>query len=332
MKKILLILSLSLGCLAYGQTARVQLIHNSPDPVVGEVDIYIDGILEIDDFKFRTATPFMDVTAGTAITVSIAPANSTSVADAIINQDFTLTQNITYVVVADGVLSPGYSPLRPLALNISMNGREASSSTSTTDILVHHGSTDAPTVDLVETGVGAGTVVDNISYGEFAGYLELTTDNYVLDVRDETGTTVVATYELPLATLNLQGAAVTAVASGFLNPATNNNGPEFGIWVALPAGGNLIPLALVPLSVKNAELNTFKLYPNPASQNLYVKGLNLENVTLDLVDIQGRKLNTNTYKLSKSNSIDVSGLSMGVYHLIITDDQKNSTVRKFIKN
>ena len=28
-------------------------------------------------------------------------------------------------------------------------------------LLIHHGSTDAPTVDVVETGVGAGTIVDN---------------------------------------------------------------------------------------------------------------------------------------------------------------------------
>ena len=41
------------------------------------------------------------------------------------------------------------------------------------DVLVHHGSTDAPTVDVVETGVGAGTLVDDISYTEFQGYLEL---------------------------------------------------------------------------------------------------------------------------------------------------------------
>ena len=31
-------------------------------------------------------------------------------------------------------------------------------------LLIHHGSTDAPTVDVVETGVGAGTIVDNASY------------------------------------------------------------------------------------------------------------------------------------------------------------------------
>jgi len=32
------------------------------------------------------------------------------------------------------------------------------------------------------------------------------------------------------------------VASGFLNPANNSNGSGFGLYVALPSGGNLVAL------------------------------------------------------------------------------------------
>jgi biopolymer transport protein ExbD len=39
-------------------------------------------------------------------------------------------------------------------------------------------------------------------------------------------------------------AALVAVASGFLSPSNNSNGPAFGIWVALPSGGDLIPLPI----------------------------------------------------------------------------------------
>ena len=85
-----------------------------------------------------------------------------------------------------------------------------------TDVLVFHGSTDAPTVDVVEIGQGAGTIVDDFMYGEFAGYLELPTADYVLDIRDETGENSVVAYSAPLATLELDGAALVTVASGFL--------------------------------------------------------------------------------------------------------------------
>ncbi|MCB9024119.1 MAG: DUF4397 domain-containing protein [Lentimicrobiaceae bacterium] len=80
-------------------------------------------------------------------------------------------------------------------------------------MLAFHGSTDAPVVDVVETGVGAGTIIDNFTYGDFAGYLELPTNDYVLAVRDETGTATVVSYAAPLATLGLQGQALTVLQS-----------------------------------------------------------------------------------------------------------------------
>ena len=107
---------------------------------------------------------------------------------------------------------------------------------SYTDVLVFHGATDAPVVDVVEVGVGAGTIVDNLAYGEFAGYLELPTNDYVLQVRDASGRNKVATYAAPLATLGLQNTALTVLASGFLNPGANSEGAAFGLWVALPQG------------------------------------------------------------------------------------------------
>ncbi|WP_222845222.1 hypothetical protein, partial [Flavobacterium piscinae] len=84
---------------------------------------------------------------------------------------------------------------------------------------------------VVETSVPAGTIVDNISFPDFGGYLELPNLDFTLDVRDETGTVTVASYQAPLQTLGLDGAAITVVASGFLDPSQNSNGPAFGLWV-----------------------------------------------------------------------------------------------------
>lgn len=80
------------------------------------VDVYLNGDLLIDDFVFRTATPFIDAPATIDFTVAIAPSNSTSAGDAIYTQVFNLADGGTYVVVASGIVSgSGYNPLQPLA-------------------------------------------------------------------------------------------------------------------------------------------------------------------------------------------------------------------------
>ncbi|MBL0044931.1 MAG: DUF4397 domain-containing protein [Flavobacteriales bacterium] len=227
-------------------TARVQVVHNCADLAASTVDVYLNDALLIDDFAFRTASAFIDAPATIAFNVGIAPASSTSSADAIYNQIFNLTEGSTYVVVAGGIVSgSGYTPNTPFSLNATDLGQEAATLPTNTDVLVYHGSTDAPTVDVFESGVLNVTAVDNASYGDFAGYLNLPTADYTVQVRTADNAAIVATYAAPLQTLGLAGAALTVYASGFLNPANNSNGPAFGLWVALPTGGALIPLPLV---------------------------------------------------------------------------------------
>ena len=177
-------------------------------------------------------------------------------------------------------------------------GREAATSGSNTDVLVHHGSTDAPTVDVFETGAGAGLIVDDISYSEFQGYLELPTADYVLQVQDETGTTGVAAYDAPLSTLGLDGAAITVLASGFLDPSQNSDGPAFGLWVALASGGDLVPLPSATLGVNDIENAAISIYPNPVENELTISGVTLDEYTIDIVDVQGRVVVSNVSEIS----------------------------------
>lgn len=224
-------------------TARVQVIHNSADLAAQSVDIYLNNDLLLDNFSFRTASPFVDVPAGEEITIGVAPSTSMSASQSIVSYNYNLTENKKYVLIASGHISPfGYTPLKNFSVEVYDMGRENASNASNTDLLVFHGSTDAPTVDVVETGVGAGTIVNNVSYKDFTSYLELSTANYTIDIRDESGSNTVATYQAPLSNLNLMGGAGVVVASGFLNPSKNSNGEVFGLFVALPSGGDLVAL------------------------------------------------------------------------------------------
>ncbi len=227
-------------------TARVQVIHNSADAAAAVVDVWLNDTLLLDDFAFRTASPFVDAPAGVEFSIAIQGPSSTGPENPIWSQNYTLAAGETYILIANGIVSPsGYNPMPAFDIEVYGMGREQASMPGNTDVLVFHGSTDAPTVDVYETGVGAGQIIDNLMYTDFAGYLELGTLDYVLEIRDETGVNTVAAYQAPLATLGLNGAALTVVASGFLNPANNSGGAPFGLWVALPSGGNLVPLPLV---------------------------------------------------------------------------------------
>ncbi|MCW5883564.1 MAG: DUF4397 domain-containing protein [Candidatus Kapabacteria bacterium] len=305
-------------------TAYVQIIHNVADAAAAKVDIYVDGQLALDDFEFRQATEYLPFVAGVDFTVAIQPANSTSAENPLAEFTYNLEADGIYTIIATGIISgEGYEPSPSFNLAVFAGSRIVAADPLNIDVLVYHGSTDAPTVDVVETLVGAGTVINDLSYGEFSEYLELPNADYVLEIRDETGEVTVASYAAPLKTLNAQGAAITVFASGFLNPANNSDGPAFGLFAAL-ADGTVIELPSIPTSVNNeAKFTNASVFPNPANDLANINiSLNVSaEVVVDIVDVFGKTIRTNNigYKNSGEQviSLDLSNLSNGVYMLRI---------------
>ncbi|MBK8498537.1 MAG: DUF4397 domain-containing protein [Flavobacteriales bacterium] len=316
-------------------TARLQAIHNSADLAAAQVDVYLNGSLAVDNFAFRTATPFIDVQAGVDLTLSIAPANSSSVADAIADFSYNLPEGGSFILVASGIVSgTGYNPATPFDIYVKSDAREAATSgVGNTDALVFHGCTDAPTVDVFESAVVSTTIVDDASYGDFTDYLELPTLDFTLQVQTADGSATVATYAAPLQTLGLQGAALTVVASGFLAPNNNSNGPSFGLWVATSAGGPLLQLPVVT-SVREADnaLSGIRTWPNPSSDalSLQVDGMHAPLTEVALLDATGRIVrNLATSALQYVDGrvdVDLSTLPDGAYCLRVTADGRVGSV------
>jgi hypothetical protein len=292
--------------------ARLQVIHNAADPAANQVDVYLNDGLLIDDFAFRTASAFIDAPAEVTFSVGVAPSNSTSSNDAIANFPFTLEANKSYIVVANGTIGTGFTPTQAFNLYAFEGARESANNATETDVLVFHGSTDAPVVDVVVPG--AGTVVDDIAYGEFAGYLGLAPNDYTLNITDASGNTTVASYQAPLQTLGLEGEALVVLASGFLDPSVNNNGPAFGLWVALASGGQLVELPSNPLSVKENYLNaSFLVYPNPTTAELNVSfdaELN-QSTEINLLDMTGKVV----YQEKRNATSGMNHLKLDVLHI-----------------
>jgi hypothetical protein len=300
-------------------TTRVQAIHNCADLAAATVDVYLNNSILINDFDFREATPFIDAPAGTDFRLVICAPNSTDTSSKIVGYTYNLSPSSKYILVANGIVSgSGYSPVKPFDISVFASAREKSSQTNKTDVLVFHGCTDAPIVDVVETT--AGTLSDNLDYGVFDGYLELPVADYEISIKDASGMTTVATYDAPLATLSLQNNAITVLASGFLNPSMNSNGEEFGLYVALSSGGSLIPLPLSSsLSTETIEETLINIFPNPVVDRLFVEGAEKFNTSYHVYSANGSMVIQGNVN---GNSIDVSNLESGFYLIQIYQDGK----------
>ncbi|MEO1516867.1 MAG: DUF4397 domain-containing protein [Bacteroidota bacterium] len=229
-------------------TARVQVIHNSPTPTV---DVYANDDLLLNDFAFRTATPFIDVPAGVEINLGIALRNSSSAADAIANFPVTLEDGRSYVVVASGIVggTPGFD------LKIFDMGAETADSPDNVGLLFFHGSPDAPEVDVV---TGGNPIFDDVSFGEFSGYINVPANNtYQLDVTPgNDNSTIVASYEAEFSWWS--GKTAVVFASGFLG----GDSPAFEPWVALSTGGTF-PLKQIVPSLPSARVQIIHNSPTP---------------------------------------------------------------------
>lgn len=322
-------------------STRLQAIHNCADAIASTVDVYFksattgtNAVLLIDNFAFRSASPYIDVPTAQTVTLSIAPATSTSVSQAIANFTYNLSATSKYQLIASGIVSPtGYNPssmMAPFNLIANASVREkATNITTDTDVLVFHGATDAPAVNVL-TPTPA-TVVSNMAYGTFngAGYLQLPSStpsgNYTLVVTNVPGTATVATYGAPLNTLGTTGNAITVLASGFLNPANNSNGAAFGLWAALPTGGNLVQLpALVTTDIKSITLNNVltSLFPNPAVSSLKatINAANDELAIIQIIDVNGKTVSSYSKVLSTGSNtleINIDTLTNGLYFIQI---------------
>ena len=293
--------------------ARAQIIHNSADAAVANVDLYVNGELALEDVAFRQATPFIDIVAGVTIELHVAPAGA-GIENAVGPIEVMFTPGETYVVVANGIVSDtGYDPLVPFSLSVYDQGQEEAGNAAETDVLVFHGSTDAPEVSVWAEGI-TNALIPSIVYGEFAstGYLPLPTADYILQIRDAAGETTIVAFEAPLGSLGLEGEALVVVASGFLNPANNSDGPGFGLWAAGSDGGDLTELPLY-VSVQDITMGSgnISMFPNPSNHlvNLHSESTMKE---VRVIDISGRMVYSGTIE-SDQHQINVRQFESGIY-------------------
>ena len=138
-----------------GDDVLVQVIHNAPDPAASVVDVYVNGMLTLDDVAFQTGTPFVALPSGVALDLAVAPGTSTSVDDAVFTTSVALAEGSAYQVIASGVLDPSMFAPNPdgisTAFTLAVNADAKTTADAfpfNTEINFFHGTPDAPTVDI----------------------------------------------------------------------------------------------------------------------------------------------------------------------------------------
>ena len=259
------------------ETASVQIIHNSPYPVV---DIYVDGTEALGDVPYRATTGLIDLPIST--TVGIAPAN-----DAIIASfPFSLVSGGHYVVTASGIVGDTDHPFDLVASTLDTAAVDADHFA----LKVYHGVTDAPAVDIYANG---SLLVDSLDYGDYAGYVQVPVGDYTIDIAAHGSTTPVASFSAPLT--GLGGGAGVVFASGFLSPARTDS--AFTLILTTPSGYSVELPATTTALATDDEIGisplTFELnqnYPNPFNPTTTI-GFQLSNpgnVVIKIFDINGR--------------------------------------------
>jgi len=306
-------------------TSRVQVIHNAADPAASTVDVYLDDALAIDDFTYPSATPFIDFPAGAEVVIGVAGGESSASTDAIAQFPVTLQAGETYTVIANGVLDPGAFAANPenrdiaFTLFVKAGTKEAATDASSVEFFALHGSTDAPAVDVIARNVG--TLISGATYGDMTDYIPVPPASYVLGVAPSGTGTPVASFALDVSAL--AGGAAAVVASGFLNPSANGDGPGFALYVYLPDGTRVDPAVVTSTEERSEIPSQFRVngnYPNPFNPSTSVD-FDLPaaaDVSVEVFDMLGRRVLatpsvTRSAGTNQAIRVDASALPSGSY-------------------
>lgn len=186
MKKIFVSLSvafalvfslLTAGVMADSHTAKLRVVHASPDAPA--VDVYVNGDLTLEEVPFKADSGYLDVPAGTHSVEVFAAGSEYAEGEAVLQADLTVEAGKAYTVAAANLLES-------LEFVVAEDSMEVTA--GKTKIRVGHLSPDAPAVDV---GVIGGDAV--FSGAEFPGitdYTELDAGTYDLEIRLPDGTQV----------------------------------------------------------------------------------------------------------------------------------------------
>lgn len=201
--------SVALGGLAAGRpgdgtVADVRVVHAIPD--APPVDVAVDGATVLDEFPFAAVSPYVDLEKGSYDVTVTADADGSTVT--VFDTTLSVDANTDYTVAATGTLGDGEAA--PALVPFVDDNDPAPADAAR--VRAVHLSPDAPTVDVAVADGPA--LVEDLSFREASGYLEVPGGDYTLAIRPAGGGPGSAVYTFDVALEN--GTTYSAFAVGLL--------------------------------------------------------------------------------------------------------------------
>lgn len=238
---VLLFILLATFTTVSGQSRFIQIIHNSPDTALTELDIYLNDLLIADNIQFRSATAFLeipDTVNNSNTTIFICPKNSENAINFYYQAAIPPSAGNYLAVVSGTFFQAPYSPQQFFRIDFMANARITGSTPNNADIVIYHGSDDSPTIDIGEVGLNFPDIwIDDLSYGEFSNYRTLDDSIYRIGLYDEESIILAISYAGYFKGPEHDGKAYSLIASGFQLPELNGFGPLFSMFIVGQEGG-----------------------------------------------------------------------------------------------
>ena len=296
--------------------ASLQIIHNAPD--AGLLDVYADDTRLLDDFDFRTATPFEVILAGTYTFDVVAGADADN-SNPIFSTTLTLVSSRAYVMVALGLVQPeAGEPAFDLAV---LENALTTSSTENVEVAVVHGAPDLGELDVrlldpVDNNTASRLLANNIVFGDIVFYQRLTPSGFNVEVSSFDNTAQYDVFRLEVQRFRSQSLVLLLSGRG-----TSHTEDLEVLFVA--ADGMVAMTPVITASEEEKPPVAFALrgnHPNPfhLSTSVWIDLPAAAAVRVDLYDLRGRRvLTTPAHALAAGTDravpVETAPLASGVY-------------------
>lgn len=212
---MLVALALVPAAFAQGSTAKVRVIHASPDAPA--VDVYVNGNRTLSNVPFFTASDYLDLPAGT-YQVQVTPAGQPASA-AVIDASATIEAGRAYTIAATGEVANIQGTIIEDDLTAPASGQA--------HVRVYHFSPDAPAVD-VQLADGT-SLIEGLAFPDASDYLPVPAGSYDIQVVPAGGSDVV----IDLAGTTLEAGNIYSV---FATNVVASIAPELAVYTPAAAG------------------------------------------------------------------------------------------------